>query len=723
MKKLLPFLIVLLFCFPSHAWEVWYFDTYDWDEVYISLFDPNNEIPVAYLPMTNCGDNYWYYQDDGVEPAEIKFENGEGWTSNTFKFINGNYYLYDGTNASLIIDGIGYGNFESTNNTCGITGLFGELSGEINIPATVKYDNQYFSVTSIGDGVFAFCEEINGITLPESLISIGERAFDYCISISYFFIPSSVASIGKNAFLYCFALEAIEVSEDNQHYSSIDGILFDKNQETLIRCPRWFNGIFILDPYEVPGNVIKIEENAFENVIIPEITLGEAVETIGKDAFWGCSNLTSINVVENNPYFSSIGGVLFNKNQDTILSYPIGKEETQYNLPASVKKIDDRVFQLTHLRKVTLNDELEEIGERAFYMSDIEEIIFPNSVRLIGKEAFAHCESLSSITFGSSDMILEDFAFWYTSLKEVSVPENVKSIGSHVFAHCPLLSEIDINVPLLGEHMFSDCPSLNVVKLGDQVRDLGYGTFSNCHSLVNMEIPESINSLGEWTFFDCIGLKTINIPNSVTKIGERVFQLCSGLESIQISASVTSIGELAFWECTELKDIIIPESVEHVRAYAFEGCAKLENVELFTSIDEWYVFGRCESLKNLTIGPAVKQIDGSTFQDCYGIEKITCLNKIPPESSDNLFMDEVYQSATLYVPEESLNDYSLTEPWRYFLNIETAGVETLYGNETFCYSVFDLSGKCLLNKVRYNELSKLPKGLYIINGKKVMIGK
>lgn len=728
MKKILLFIIVLLQSFSSYAWEVWYFNTLDWDEVYLSIYENNEPDPVRDVLMTYNNNNCWYYQGSGNTPTKIYFNNGKGWTTQIFQFINGNYYQYDGTNASLIINGIGYGNFDSANKTCNLVGTFGEITGEVIIPDTVEYHNQNYSVTAISDNAFAFCEGITGVSFPESLISIGEGAFDSCFLINSFNIPSSVVSIGKHAFLYCFDLESIDVAEDNKYYSSIDGILFDKKQETLICCPRWFNSYSYLgEPYTVPSTVINIEENAFDNnFFLFEIIISESVKNIGKDAFWRCLNLNSINVVENNPYFSSENGVLFDKNKEAIISYPSGKYEDQYEIPISVIKIKDRAFQFCNTKKVILNENIEEIGERAFFKGQIEEMTFTNSIKLIGIEAFGQCENLSSIKFGSSDLELQDYSFWYcNSLGSVTVPENVKSIGSHVFAYCSSLSEIILQIPVLGDQMFSGCPILKSIKFGEQVRDLGYGAFSNCHALENIEIPETITSLGEWTFFDCIGLKTIKIPDSITEIGERTFQLCSSLESVHLSPYITSIGELAFIDCSQLKEITIPEKVSFIGGYAFQNCTNLETLELMASasIYEWSVFLGCRNLNKVIIGSSVNNTNTLSFPESHHIKEIICYNNRPPVSDHNLFMDNVYKSATLYVPQESLRAYSSTTPWSYFFNIKAAGVDELYDDDVTYFTVFDISGKCILKKVPYNELMNLSKGLYIINGKKMIIGK
>ena len=103
-------------------------------------------------------------------------------------------------------------------------------------------------------GAWTIPSKINGIPVT----SIGSNAFLRCFSLSSVTIPASVINIGENAFCDCTSLTAITVDALNPTYSSVDGVLFDKSQTTLIQCPGGKAG-----SYAIPNSVTSIGDHAF----------------------------------------------------------------------------------------------------------------------------------------------------------------------------------------------------------------------------------------------------------------------------------------------------------------------------------------------------------------------------------------------------------------------------------------------------------------------------
>lgn len=147
------------------------------------------------------------------------------------------------------------------------------------------------SVTTIGDRAFFMCYSLASVTIPNSVITIGSSAFTYCSSLTSVIIPNSVMTIGDGAFSRCAALSNIHVDGNNQHYSSVDGLLFNKDKTTLLCHPA--NRTQQI--YTIPNTVITIGSYAFSicnslaSVIIPN-----SVMSIGNGAFYGCDSLTSV---------------------------------------------------------------------------------------------------------------------------------------------------------------------------------------------------------------------------------------------------------------------------------------------------------------------------------------------------------------------------------------------------------------------------------------------
>ncbi len=314
----------------------------------------------------------------------------------------------------------------NSDNTLTITGYIGTgtemtIPSEINgIPVTSIGDNAFqncaslinvvipTSVTNIGARAFQNCSGLTNVTIGGGVTSIGWLAFLYCQSLPSITIPSSVTHIEAAAFVMCSNLTAITVDKDNSFYSSVDGVLFDKLETTLIRCPEGKPG-----SYSIPAGVTNIGNIAFyacvnlTHVIIP------ASATIGNIAFKYCDNLTAITVDKDNSFYSSVDGVLFDKLETTLIQYPGGKAGS-YTVPDSVASIEDDAFNAClGLTNVIISGHVTSIGFDAFtYCTNLTSVMIAASVTHIGPGAFSSCTSLTGVYFeGNAPNPVDSYAF------------------------------------------------------------------------------------------------------------------------------------------------------------------------------------------------------------------------------------------------------------------------------------------------------------------------
>ena len=244
------------------------------------------------------------------------------------------------------------------------------------------------SVTSINWEAFSGCTNLKSVTIPDSVTSIGGGAFEGCASLTSITIPSSVTSIGDSAFRSCTSLTAINVTTGNKNYLSVNGVLYNKDKTTIKCYPAGKKD----KNYKIPDGVTSIGSSAFYGCTsLTSIAIPSDVTSIGGWAFDGCTSLTAINVNTGNKNYTSVNGVLFNKDKTELICYPSGKVDKSYTIPNSVKSIEAYAFiGCANLRSVTIPDSVTQIGREAFEnCKNLMSVTIPRSV-----------ENISALTFG-----------------------------------------------------------------------------------------------------------------------------------------------------------------------------------------------------------------------------------------------------------------------------------------------------------------------------------
>jgi len=220
-------------------------------------------------------------------------------------------------------------------------------------------------------------------------------------------------------------------------------------------------------------------------------------------------------------------------------------------------------------------------------------------------------------------------------------------------------------------------------------------------------------------------VKQVIIGDGVTTIGVSAFHGCSSLTSVTIGNGVTTIGNFAFYNCSSLTSVTIPNSVTTIGRGAFYGCSSLTSVTIGNGVTTIWggAFQGCSSLTSVTIGNGVTTIWSDAFYGCGNVKQISCDAELPPNCTRDLFESINKWECKLIVPKNSVEAYKEAYGWRSFSHIEgtTTGIINNIYNKIENVDVYTIDGIKRLSKANVNEINALPKGVYIVNGKKIVI--
>lgn len=238
--------------------------------------------------------------------------------------------------------------------------------------------------------------EIQSVVIPNGVISLEKEMFKKCASLVSVTLGAGVQN-ATEALLDAVSIKEITVSEENEVYSSLDGVLFSADKKTLWVYPTSKGSVM----YEVPDGVVAIEKQAFaNNRAISKVFFPKTLKIIGNKSFNACKNLSSAELPDG---LSVIRADAFSECSN--LEY--------ISIPNSVEVIAQSAFRLCNLKKVDIGEGVKEIGEFAFFKNENLAIItLPDSVRSIGMYAFGQCVSLSSITLPEALESMDIGAFY-----------------------------------------------------------------------------------------------------------------------------------------------------------------------------------------------------------------------------------------------------------------------------------------------------------------------
>ena len=254
-------------------------------------------------------------------------------------------------------------------------------------------------------------------------------------------------------------------------------------------------------------------------------------------------------------------------------------------------------------------------------------------------------------------------------------------------------------------------------------------------------VQEGVTSLAEYICWDFANLQEVTLPKSLTKLGKQCFKLCTALKSITLPDDITLIEESAFEGCSALETVTFPKNLKEVSEKAFYSC-KLKKVDLSQTQVETIgmgAFAHNEQCKEVYLPKTLKTFEGEdegAFSSC-GVKKAVCSAVEPPKTISGVYdfisgekkTDPVEwvdiftgfdDDFVLEVPAGSEEKYKSANGWKNVANKITTGIRSVKASQGKV-DVYDITGKRYMNHTDAQTVNTLQRGVYIINGKKVLV--
>lgn len=387
--------------------------------------------------------------------------------------------------------------YQVSENEVTIVGYVGTIEGTLEIPAEIDG----LPVTRVEDDAFIKQNQLVEVVIPASVIEIGSTAFHDCENLQVF-----------------------TVAEENPVYCVKNGLLLDKGEKVLIRCPSGRYG----EVTDIPDTVFLISDAAFADCSsLSKIELPISVLSIGAMAFSNCQSLSEVIVP------SGVQTLPDSAFADCIALQRVTLSEGLTNISVAAFR------NCTALQEVQLPDTLESIKSNAFEnCSSLQRMHFPAAVSELSVNAFSGCISLSEVTVAAENP-------YYTAVDGVLMTADQETLVYYP----PCSSQSDYTIP-------------------ETVKTIDSYAFQDVMQLQFLTVPETVETIEPYACYDANSLKEVML-NGVSVISAYAFQSCDQLEAVVFGDGVQEVQTGAFLDCPSLKSIILPKTITTIEDYAF----------------------------------------------------------------------------------------------------------------------------------------------------------
>lgn len=541
------------------------------------------------------------------------------------------------------------------------------------------------SIQTLGFCAFEGCESLISAVLPQTLKKIEFQIFSKCASLTEVTLPKDMQEMGHDMFLNCPNLAAVRISEENQRFKSVDGILYDvQKKELLVYPPKCSKKI-----YQIPEEIESIDSHAFNNgAECTEIHIPASIDWIYhtfSGSFRECRNLTNFVVSNENSGYVAVEGVLFSADMKTLVAYPANKADSVYQIPDTVVTIiQDAFYHCANLEEIIIPPNVTRIGgsfawdanfkgcrnlkkaifgysiptegikislgeprpQKTSYNMHFDEC--PNLTVYAPRDSYVHYLALSKkwkfeertdICISKSDM----YRNWYMYLQDSGTDGRIIlqcMNGKYSVIWNARVSRFDedgekFEVPdlyTLGLEKFQELLEQNIK---NRIRNIRYGfhvpslkELSKLTELCELFEKESLavdeeeDAGYEETDVFCAEYAFKLLNSSVKGYWEEPYGKVVIPEQ-NAGFPIECIDFHAFEKCGKIKKVILPDSVRIIESRAFKMCSGLELVRFSENLESIGedAFSHCDRLQKIYLPKTVKEIGKNAFEGCKSLRR------------------------------------------------------------------------------------------------------
>ncbi len=368
---------------------------------------------------------------------------------------------------------------------------------EINFPKSLK---------TIPYRMLSTCGALKELEIPEGITYIDSCAFESCTNLTKVTIPSTVTTINGSAFLNTNKLTNIDISPDNKNYTFSNSSLMSRDGKNLYYI------VSNTAEINIPETVETIENGALSGYSRTAVlNISKNVKNI-ITSFSG--NITKINVAEENLYFKSDNGNLYDKDMTLLIKYT--QNQKTFVIPDTVTRIKSYAFiGRGNVSQLTLSANLERLDGFSLDGIRISQLELGDKVAYLGTSSFGGAQINVTISNGNPNFKTEDGTL--------------------------ILSKD-------GKKLIATTKNLATYNIPNSVQVIGNSAFYNRNNLKELTIPTNVKEISEGAFDAATNLQKITIPSTIEKIAGNAFSRCNSLQEIIIDKKEGEISG-APWGC------------------------------------------------------------------------------------------------------------------------------------------------------------------------------